>query len=290
MPLPPNRLDDLRDIARALGQRPPPSPEPGGPRGWAVVGMIVALFALGWITARTCGFRGCAEAPQDIAVRVARVLATPVGAPEETSTPVVDAPNAIGALLDRERRVALPVAAPTVAWSPVSPPTPVAHTRARRGGRLPAPPARAPSAPLARARSPLPRVLPTPMPPRAVAADVSGRWLVTNTIADTSYAAFRGLRIRFRVELAQQGTRITGKGLKFTVSDRPVPPAQRTTLDLEGTIRGRDVVVHFREHGARRRSRGTFRWRLSADGRNLQGRFESTAAATGGVSSARRDG
>jgi hypothetical protein len=294
MALPPDRLDDLREIARALGH---PSPGPGtpapqSPRGWAVIAMIVALFALGWTTARTCGFRGCAEAPPDAAVRVARVVESPIATPQEmpTSPPGTDAPNAIGALLDRERRVALPVAVPTVAWSPVAVSTPIARTRPRD-----ARPARVPTAAPARVRSPLAETMPTPEtmatpPPPMRVADVSGRWLMTNTIADSSYEAYRGLRIRFRLDLQQRGTRITGRGRKFTVNDRPVLPAEQTQLDLEGEAHGEDVIVRFVEHGARRRSSGTFHWRLSADGRRLQGRFESSAAATGGASSARRDG
>jgi hypothetical protein len=120
--------------------------------------------------------------------------------------------------------------------------------------------------------------------------NLAGRWMVTNAIQRTSYPAFRGLRVRFRVELEQHGNRITGRGRKFTIDDKPIPPDQRNPIVLEGTVRGRDVFVRFVEHGTRRDSNGGFRWRLSPDGQRLEGTFDSTAADTAGRSHANREG
>ncbi len=119
--------------------------------------------------------------------------------------------------------------------------------------------------------------------------DVSGRWLLTNAIAATSYGPYAGMRIRFRVRLEQHGDRIVGRGEKFTVDDRPVPPGQRTPIEIEGTIEGREVSVRFVERGTRRTSSGGFRWRVSPDGKRLQGTFRSTAAGTEGPSHASRE-
>jgi hypothetical protein len=120
--------------------------------------------------------------------------------------------------------------------------------------------------------------------------DLSGPWLVTNTIQETSRGAFRGLRIRFRVELRQDGSRLTGHGRKFTVDDRPVAPGDQTPIDLEGEVSDQQVVLRFVEHGRWRTTRGSFRWQVSSDGERLVGSFGSTAAASAGASSARRDG
>jgi hypothetical protein len=120
--------------------------------------------------------------------------------------------------------------------------------------------------------------------------NLTGRWLLTNAIDATNVPAFAGLRIRFRLELEQHGERLTGRGVKFTVDDKPVPPSQRTPIELEGTVRGRDVVVRFVERGTRRVSNGAFRWRLSPDGERLEGSFGSTAARSRGRSHASRDG
>jgi len=133
-----------------------------------------------------------------------------------------------------------------------------------------------------------PRAAPTP--DAATARNLSGRWLVTNAIDATDYQAFSGLRIRFRVHLVQRGESLSGYGEKFTVNDEPLPSSQRSPIELAGTVRGRDVLVRFLEHGSRRVSSGGFRWRLSEDGRTLQGTFDSTAAGTHGRSHASREG
>jgi hypothetical protein len=114
--------------------------------------------------------------------------------------------------------------------------------------------------------------------------------MVTNAIDEAEVAAFAGLRIRFRVRLEQHGDRIVGRGEKFTVDDKPVPASQRSPIELEGTVRGRDVLVRFVEHGSRRTSSGGMRWRISPDGDRLQGTFGSTAAGARGRSLASRDG
>jgi hypothetical protein len=120
--------------------------------------------------------------------------------------------------------------------------------------------------------------------------DLSGRWLLTNAIEDTSYGPYAGMRIRFRVRLEQHGDRIVGHGEKFTVDDKPVPPSQRTPIMLEGSIRGRDVTVSFVERGTRRASHGGFHWRVSPDGKRLQGTLDSSAGNARGRSHASRDG
>lgn len=299
MGLPPERLDDLRAIARALGHGHTPTPPPsGGPRGWAVAVFGAVVLFLGWAAARTCGFRGCGEAPQ-IAVRLARAVD-----PSPAGTEAADAPNAVGALLDRERVVALPIVEPTVVLAPSPAPTPT--LRARAWDRVPATPrprgrrdvlpsgARIPGRErmvVAGAVAVSPRVSATPSrSTRDSGRNLSGAWLVTNTIQESSRGGFRGLRIRFRVELRQDGSRLTGTGRKFTVDDRPVAPGERTPIELEGEIRDDEVVLRFVEHGRWRTTRGAFRWRLSSDGERLVGSFDSTAAASSGVSSARRGG
>lgn len=297
MGLPPERLNDLREIARALGQGHAPSPSPsGGPGGKVVAAIGAVVLVVGWAAARTCGFRGCEETPQ-VAVRVARVV-EPSPTAEEPALP-----NAVGALLDRERVVALPVVEPTVVLSAAPEPTPTMRERAWDRApatpgphRRPSPPPRARASAaervdLADAARISPRAAASPEAMEADSTiDLSGAWIVTNTIQETSRGAFHGLRIRFRVELRQEGRRLTGHGRKFTVDDRPVAPGDRTPLDLEGEIEDGRVVLRFVEHGRWRSTRGAFRWQITSDGERLVGSFDSTAAASSGVSSARRDG
>ncbi len=205
--------------------------------------------------------------------------------------------------------------APLKAATRVPAPRATEDATRRSNSRRAAPKARLPKAPAAVvARQPQPTAAPqeplaAPAPPEAAdtaskdvpsganaadadgepAPNLAGRWMVTNAIQQTSHSAFRGLRVRFRIELEQHGSSITGHGRKFTIDDRPIPPNQRNPIVLEGTVDGRDVLVRFVEHGTQRDSNGSFRWRLSPDGERLEGTFESTAADTEGRSHAIRD-
>jgi hypothetical protein len=125
--------------------------------------------------------------------------------------------------------------------------------------------------------------------PEAVPAeDLSGWWEMTNTIQETNYAAYKGLRLGYRVQLEQDGGRIVGRGQKWSEDGRTVPSGGRTPITVTGTVDGRKVTLKFTEHGAKRTTSGGFSWTLSADRTALRGSFWSTAADTSGSSLARR--
>lgn len=117
-------------------------------------------------------------------------------------------------------------------------------------------------------------------------SDVSGQWDLSNRVVSTDYEGFRGLNLGYRLTLRQDGSRITGSGVKVTENGTPV--GNRTPITVSGRIEGSAVVLTFTEQGATRTSAGTFRWQLSPDGSSLRGSFWSEAANTNGPSSARR--
>ncbi|MGH7961034.1 MAG: transglycosylase domain-containing protein [Candidatus Binatia bacterium] len=120
------------------------------------------------------------------------------------------------------------------------------------------------------------------------ATDLNGWWELTNQIESTSYSAYQGLRLGYRLFLRQEGKRITGQGQKWAENGRGVPSSRQTPITLTGSINGSSVQVTFTEHGAQRRSGGSFHWQLSPDQTSLQGSFSSSAASTSGSSVARR--
>jgi hypothetical protein len=126
-----------------------------------------------------------------------------------------------------------------------------------------------------------------PSPAAAVpVSDVTGHWELSNRVVSTDYDGFRGLNLGYRLTLRQNGSRVTGSGVK--VSENGTPAAARTPIAVAGRIEGSLVVLTFTEQGATRTSAGTFRWRLSPDGSSLRGSFWSDAANTNGPSSGRR--
>jgi membrane peptidoglycan carboxypeptidase len=124
--------------------------------------------------------------------------------------------------------------------------------------------------------------------PEEPAGDLSGWWELTNRIEETNYESFRGLRLGYRLQLEQDGNRITGRGQKWSEDGRTLPAGGRTPLTVRGTVNGETVSLEFTEHGARRSTGGTFQWRIARNGATLRGSFSSTAAATSGWSVARR--
>lgn len=130
---------------------------------------------------------------------------------------------------------------------------------------------------------------PEASPPAAaipIGSDVSGQWELSNRVVSTDYEGFRGLNLGYRLTLSQNGSRITGSGVKVTENGTAV--GHRTPISVSGRIEGSTVVLSFTEQGATRSSAGTFRWQLSPDGSSLRGSFWSDAANANGPSSARR--
>lgn len=306
MPTTPDRRDDLRAIAKALAgaprgasERKPPPPRRRSP--WLVYIAVAVVAAAATHTIRIladCGLGMCPE-PETAAaptpVRDAILARRAEPAPAPVATAERDAVDDV----ELGRRVAAADVKTILAVErdarPSRSPTPASRRGA--GAATPAPSAkerRHPTVPPA-------AVPPTPVasePARAdtaaepddeTAPNISGRWMLTNAIHRTSHSAFRGLRIRFRIELEQHGDTITGRGRKFTIDDRPIPPAERSEIVFDGTVRGRDVIMRFVEHGARRDSNGRVRWRISSDGQSLEGTFDSSAADSAGRSHANRE-
>jgi penicillin-binding protein 1A len=124
--------------------------------------------------------------------------------------------------------------------------------------------------------------------PRNAGQDLSGWWELTNTIASTNYAAYRGLRLTYRLQLEQDGDHLTGRGQKWAEEGAPVLAAARSPISVTGKIEGGKVILQFTERGAKRATTGSFAWTLAPNGNALHGSFWSTAADTSGSSVARR--
>jgi serine/threonine-protein kinase len=116
---------------------------------------------------------------------------------------------------------------------------------------------------------------------------VGGRWELTHDVESTSYQPFEGMRLGYRINLVQEGSRVYGQGQKVSENGVALPPGQRTPIDVAGRIQNGQLVLYYTEIGRSRTSRGTIRWHL-APGAQLRGRFASDAANSSGTSSGRR--
>jgi hypothetical protein len=163
------------------------------------------------------------------------------------------------------------------------------------------PPLIAESAPLAERPQPLEDDLPAvassePAPvvpdsslraPVVPDSSLEGTWTLATEIESSSLRMYEGLRLKYRVELRQTGGQVEGIGRKIRENGVSLRGKRQTSIAVQGTIDGGHLKLTFREHGARRSSRGTFNL-VVKDAGVLRGSFASEAARSGGVVEARR--
>ena len=127
-----------------------------------------------------------------------------------------------------------------------------------------------------------------PDSPTSVAADLTGRWTIINTVRQTSYKPFGNLKVGFDLSINQAGDSFTGKGKKVSENGQALPASSRTPIEVKGSIKGDRVEATFFETGAQRKTNGRFIWRIDRESGALTGSFVSTAARTRGISSAKK--
>jgi hypothetical protein len=117
--------------------------------------------------------------------------------------------------------------------------------------------------------------------------NLSGWWVFTNHVEQSSIHSFNDLTLGFRMQLVQTENRVRGHGVKWLENGRPLASRSRTPITVDGMIDGRRLSLTFTERGARRISRGSFEMQLAEDG-SLYGRFSSDAARSSGRAQAVR--
>lgn len=122
-----------------------------------------------------------------------------------------------------------------------------------------------------------------------VGKDLTGKWIIVNTVQKTSYRSFENLKIGFDLSIDQTGKSFTGTGAKVSENGRSLPASSRTPIQVKGSINGDRVEATFFEEGAVRKTNGRFVWRIDRASGGLTGTFVSTAARTSGKSAARRE-
>ena len=108
--------------------------------------------------------------------------------------------------------------------------------------------------------------------------------MVVNTVEETTYAAYKHLRLVFRLVIRQQGETFEAEGEKYLENGQALPVAARSPITLRGTLtEGAVIEATFQETGRSRPTHGHFRLtRLSPT--QLRGTFASTAAEASGSS------
>jgi transcriptional regulator with XRE-family HTH domain len=122
---------------------------------------------------------------------------------------------------------------------------------------------------------------------KARAAKLTGEWTFTNHIESSRVPAFKGMTLGFRLRLVQDGTEVSGAGVKLAENGRRLPRRQQTPITLQGELEGNRLELTFSERGRRRTSSGAFVMHL-VDDRSMSGKFSSDVAGSRGTSRAVR--
>jgi hypothetical protein len=112
------------------------------------------------------------------------------------------------------------------------------------------------------------------------ASDLNGDWTVTTHVTSATRQEFVGLKLAYRLQLKQDGERVTGNGQKISENGKSLTAKQRTPIAVEGERKRDRVMLTFTERGARRESGGTFFLRRDDDA--WRGTFASDAAGSKG--------
>jgi hypothetical protein len=120
--------------------------------------------------------------------------------------------------------------------------------------------------------------------------NLTGKWIVTNSIQSTSFPRYQGLKLGYTVFLTQQGTGITGSGEKESENGRDLPSSAHSPITITGVISAKNITATFVEQGSERKTEGTFDWTYDSRTDALAGKFTSTAADEAGSSAAHRAG
>ena len=145
----------------------------------------------------------------------------------------------------------------------------------------------APAAAVAPSTAPAPPPAAVEEAPLASPSALTGNWSLTTRIEATDVDAFENMNLGFRLQLRQDGERVTGRGLKWMENGKLIPTRSRTPIVVEGIRRGNRLELRFTEHGTERTSTGTFVMDVDDDG-TLRGQFASTSANSSGSTIARR--
>src|SRR5579872_4503651 len=79
--------------------------------------------------------------------------------------------------------------------------------------------------------------------------DLTGKWIITNTIQSTSYRPYQGLKLGYTVFLTQRGTDITGTGEKESENGKDLPPDAHSLVKITGSVSGKKITATFVEQG-----------------------------------------
>ncbi len=104
---------------------------------------------------------------------------------------------------------------------------------------------------------------------------------MNSEIQKAELTSYLGMKIEWKLHLAQSGKRIEGTGEKIKVNGIQLDYSERTSIDIKGSVNGNIFTLQYIENGKKRKTNGIFEGQLN--GNEFQGTFSQTASDTQGL-------
>lgn len=109
---------------------------------------------------------------------------------------------------------------------------------------------------------------------------LDGEWKLTTEVSQSNYSAYVGEKIEWKMFLSENQNIIKGSAEKVKINGEELDSKGKTSLELEGSLKGGNIVLAFSENGKLRKTTGIIQAKVLGD--ILEGTFSQTAANSTG--------
>ena len=106
--------------------------------------------------------------------------------------------------------------------------------------------------------------------------NLAGEWLMTSKVNEADLSAYVGAEIQWRLFIVENQNTVKGTAEKVKINGKELDYRQRTSLEFEGVVDGKTLIVNYIENGKIRVTRGVIKVIIEKD--KFFGKFSQTAS------------
>jgi len=106
--------------------------------------------------------------------------------------------------------------------------------------------------------------------------NLDGEWKLTTEVTQSNYSAYIGKKIEWKMFLSENQNIIKGTAEKIKIDGQELESKNKTCLQLEGSLKGENIVLSISENGKLRTTTGIIQAKVVSD--IIEGQFSQTAA------------
>ena len=110
--------------------------------------------------------------------------------------------------------------------------------------------------------------------------NLAGEWLMTSRVEKAGLKAYLGSEIQWKMFIDENQNIVKGTAEKIKVNGQELDYNQRTSLEFEGFIDGKTLVINYVEDGKIRKTSGIIKVRFNE--KRFSGEFSQTAPSAEG--------